>query len=82
MAAGRVCISTPFDYAKEALADKRGIIVPAEDSEAIAKKIIYLIKHPKVRHRMENLSYKYARGQTWFKTAKQYSNLFSKVVKE
>jgi len=82
MAAGRACISTTFDYAKEALANKRGILIPPSDSKILANKIIYLIKHPKVRHRMENLSYKYARQQTWSKTAKQYLSLFSKMIKE
>jgi glycosyltransferase involved in cell wall biosynthesis len=80
MAAGRACISTPFDYAKEALADKRGILVPPCNSKDLANKIVYLIKHPKVRHRMENESYKYARQQTWSKTAKKYLSLFSSVA--
>lgn len=82
MAAGRACISTPFDYAKEALADKRGILVPPCNSKVIANKIIYLIKHSKVRHRMENSSYKYARHQIWSKVAKQYLSLFAKFIEE
>ncbi len=82
MAAGRACISTPFDYAKEALADRRGILVPPENSRAIAEKIEFLIEHPKARHRMQNLSYYYARKQIWSKVARSYYNLFDEVWKE
>jgi glycosyltransferase involved in cell wall biosynthesis len=82
MGCGRACISTPFDYAKEALADNRGILVPPRDSKAMASKIKYLIRHPLVRHRMENLSYRYARKQTWSKTSRGYIKLFSEVLKK
>ena len=81
MGCGRACISTPFDYAREALAGNRGILVPPCDSKAIAHKIKYLIRHPRVRHRMENLSYRYARKQTWTKTARAYIKLFEEVLK-
>jgi glycosyltransferase involved in cell wall biosynthesis len=82
MGCGRACISTPFDYAKEALANKRGILIPTRDSKAIANKIKYLIKHPFSRHKMEKLSYSYARKQTWSKTAKNYISLFEDVLKK
>ncbi|OQA04684.1 MAG: GDP-mannose-dependent alpha-(1-6)-phosphatidylinositol monomannoside mannosyltransferase [bacterium ADurb.Bin400] len=82
MAAGRACIATPFDYAREALADRRGIIVPPEDSEELSKAILHLIDHPVARHRMQNLAYSYARKQTWSKVAKQYIDLFNRVVND
>lgn len=80
MATGRVCIATPFDYAREALADKRGILVPLENSKKISEAIKWLIKHPKARHRMENKAYQYARTQIWSKTAKKYIKLFEKYI--
>lgn len=82
MGCGRACISTPFDYAKEALAQKRGILVPPRDSKIIANKINYLIRHPKVRHRMEKDSYSYAHKQTWSKISKLYIKLFEELVKK
>jgi glycosyltransferase involved in cell wall biosynthesis len=80
MGCGRACIATPFDYAKEALANRRGILVPPADSRILANKIKYLIRHPLVRHRMERDSYKYARKQTWSKTTKSYIELFKKTI--
>ncbi len=82
MGCGRACISTPFDYAKEALANKRGILISPKDSKAIANKIKYLIHHPIVRHKMENAAYSYARKQTWSKTSKAYIKLFEKIKAE
>lgn len=88
MGCGRVCIATPFDYAQEALGkyepliERRGIIIPPRNSKAIANKIKYLIRHSLVRHRMEKLSYSYARKQTWSKVSKAYMNLFKKIAKK
>lgn len=82
MACGRACISTPFDYAKEALANKRGILIPPRNSHILANKIKYLIRHPIVRHKMEKLSYSYARKQTWSKTSKAYLKLFEEILKK
>lgn len=80
MAAGRACIATPFDYAKEVLAGRRGIFVPPENSKEIAKQICFLIEHPKARHRMQNIAYRYARQQIWSKTAKRYIEVFNKAI--
>lgn len=82
MACGKVCISTPYDYAKEALADKRGMLVPPMNSHKIATKVDYLIRHPKVRHRIEKDAYKYARKQIWSKIARSYVRLFESVIND
>ena len=81
MGCGRACIATPFDYAKEALANGRGIFFPPRDSKIIARQIKYLIRHPIVRHRMEKLSYSYARKQTWGKVSRLYMKLFEETLR-
>ncbi len=82
MAAGRACIATPFDHAKEVLANGRGILVKPESSKSIAEKICYLIDHPRVRHHIQNLAYSYARHQTWSKISRKYVNLFKESINE
>lgn len=82
MACGRACISTPFEYAKEVLANHRGVLVPPANSHAIAEEINFLIEHPKARHHMQNLAYKYARKQVWSKVARTYKHLFIDAIKE
>jgi len=82
MAAGRACISTPFDYAKEALADHRGLFIQPKNSRQIAKAVIFLIEHPKARHRIQNSAYRYARKQIWSKCARGYFNLYEEMTRE
>jgi polysaccharide biosynthesis protein PslF len=78
--AGKVCISTPYLYAKEVLADGRGIIVPFRNSQAIADAVIEICKNPKKKLELEKKTYKFGRLMTWFTVALQHLNLFEEVI--
>ncbi len=78
--AGKSCISTPYLYAKEALDDDRGILVPFEDSQAIADAIVKILEDPQKRKEMERRAYQYGRLMTWSNVALQHLDLFKEVL--
>jgi len=80
--AGKICISTPYLYAKEVLAEGRGIIVPFRNSQAIADAVIDICKNPQKKLRMENKTYKFGRLMTWYNVALQHLELFDEVLGE
>jgi glycosyltransferase involved in cell wall biosynthesis len=78
--AGKLCISTPYIYAKEVLADNRGIIVPFKDSSAIAQAVIDLWGDKELKHDFEKNSYRFGRTMTWPNVAQQYLTIFRKFA--
>jgi len=78
--AGKVCISTPYLYAKEILSNGRGIIVPFRDSQAIANAAIEIFKDPQKKSTIEKKTYKFGRLMTWYNIALQHLKLFDEVI--
>lgn len=77
--AGKAVLSTPYIYARELLADGRGVLVPWRDSSAIAREVIDLASDP-VRYRdMCARAAAHGRGMTWPAVARQYVESFSRA---
>ncbi len=72
---GKVCISTPFTYAKETLSG-RGILVGFCQSRSIAKAVNDILKNKNLRKRIEKNAYQYGRNLLWPNVAKDYLKLF------
>lgn len=79
---GKVCISTPYLYAKEILSNGRGIIVPFRDPQAIVNAVIGVFKDPQKKSAMEKNTYKFGRLMTWYNIALQHLTLFDEVIAE
>lgn len=79
--AGKVCISTPYKYARENLAKDRGIIVPFKNSEAIARTVIEMWKDQEKMKIMQNRAYEYGRFMTWTNVALQHLDMFELIAK-
>ncbi|PIS07687.1 glycosyl transferase family 1 [Candidatus Berkelbacteria bacterium CG10_big_fil_rev_8_21_14_0_10_43_13] len=79
LSTGRVCISTPYVYAKELLKDGHGKIIPFRDSDAIAKSVLEYLNDSSKQVKTERSNYVYTRNMTWRNIAKSYSKLFNKV---
>ena len=82
LGAGKAIISTPYWYAKELLAEKRGVIVPFENPEAITEAVLTLLENDAERHAMRKRAYLYSRGTTWPKTAQAYMATFQRARSE
>jgi glycosyltransferase involved in cell wall biosynthesis len=79
LGAGKAIISTPYWHAKELLAEGRGLIVPFDDPDSIAKAVIHLLENDAERHAMRKRAYLYSRGMTWPKTARAYMASFQRA---
>lgn len=75
---GLITISTPYRYALELLADKRGFLVPFEDYDAIAKAVNRLISRPYLRKRTKALLKPYAQTMSWEAVGESYLKLINK----
>jgi glycosyltransferase involved in cell wall biosynthesis len=78
--AGKAVISTPYIYARELLADGRGILVPARDSSAIAREVIDLRRDPARHQAMSARALAHGREMTWPAVARQYVDAFSCAI--
>lgn len=78
--AGKCCVSSSYPYAREVLADGRGVIVPFRDPKAIALAVTRLWKDKDAKMEMEKKAYAYGRLMTWSNVGLQYLNLFETIL--
>ena len=79
LGAGKAIISTPYWHAKELLADKRGVIVPFENPDAITEAVLRLLDNDGERHAMRKRAYLHSRETIWPKTARKYMASFQRA---
>jgi glycosyltransferase involved in cell wall biosynthesis len=79
LGAGKAIISTPYWHAKELLADKRGVIVPFENPDAIAEAVLRLLDNDGERHAMRKRAYLHSRETIWSRTARKYMASFQRA---
>ncbi|MGB8029180.1 MAG: glycosyltransferase family 4 protein [Terracidiphilus sp.] len=79
LGAGKAIVSTPYWHARELLADKRGVIVPFDDPNAIAESVVALLENDAERHAMRKRAYLHSRGTTWPTTARAYMATFQRA---
>lgn len=77
--AGKAVIATPYRYAKELLADGRGILVPFRDSKAIAEQVLYLLDNEAERNAIRKKAYLYGRNMIWPAVARSYQESFDRA---
>jgi glycosyltransferase involved in cell wall biosynthesis len=76
---GRAVVSTPYLYAEEVLADKRGVLVEFRDSDSVAQTITKILSDPVLKEQLETNAYAYGRRAAWFNVGIDYLDLFHNV---
>jgi glycosyltransferase involved in cell wall biosynthesis len=80
--AGKAVISTPYWYAKELLADGRGVLVPWRDPEAIAREVTLLLGDDAMRLAMRERAAAHGRSMVWPVVARRYVESFRRARKD
>lgn len=79
---GKAVISTPYRYARELLADGRGILVPARDPDAIAREVIGLLGDDAKRLAFQGRAATHGRSMVWPAVARSYMQSFARARSE
>ena len=79
-AAGRACISTPYEHATELLGDGRGALVPFNDVTALAAGLQELLTDPELRAELGARAREHAESMAWPMVANQYAALFAEAA--
>ena len=80
MGAGRAIVSTPYAYARELLADGRGVLVPPASPEDLGMALNEVLGDPELRASLGRRAYAYSRGMVWSAVGADYGDLFERIA--
>ncbi len=79
---GKAVISTPYVYAKELLAEGRGILVPVKSPQIIADEVISLFEDEPKRRGFSERALAYGTRMAWPTVAASYLDTFTRAQSE
>ncbi|MCE5186571.1 MAG: glycosyltransferase family 4 protein [Planctomycetaceae bacterium] len=78
--AGKAVVSTPYIAAEDLLDDQRGILVPFNDSTALAESIISILTSEQLFFQLRRKAYDFSRTMTWPQIGREYGKLFNRKM--
>jgi len=79
LGAGAACISTPYWYAKDLLADERGLFFPFNDAHALSSVVNDLLDQPEKMHYYRNNALEYGKQMSWANVGKKQFQLLNEL---
>ena len=80
LAAGGAVVSTPYLYAKEVLADGRGLLAPFGQSDAMADATLRFLTDTAFQMKTRRKAYRYAKPMFWPNVGLHYLESFTEAV--
>jgi glycosyltransferase involved in cell wall biosynthesis len=80
MGAGKAIVSTPYAYARERLAQGRGILVEPGSTGALTAALILVAQDRELRQELGQRAYVHSRGMLWAEVADGYRRVFERVA--
>lgn len=80
LGAGAAVISTPYWYAKDLLADNRGLLFDFKDSEGLASVINQLLETPDMLNQYRQNAANHGKELTWANIAQMHYSLFDEIL--
>ncbi|MDE2571800.1 MAG: glycosyltransferase family 4 protein [bacterium] len=80
MGLGKAIVSTPYLYAEELLANRRGSLANFRDAASIAAQINRLLDDPALRRCVERRADRFGRQMTWSNVARDYGRIFADLT--
>ena len=77
---GRVIVSTPYPYAREMLADGRGLLAKFRSTVSLESCILEVLRHPEQKAQMEKKTLELGRTMMWSQVAEKYLSVFREAA--
>ena len=77
---GRVIVSTPYPYAKEMLADGRGLLAKFRSTVSLEECILNILRHPEEKAEMEKKTLRLGKTMMWSQVAAKYLSVFRETA--
>ncbi|KUG02831.1 glycosyltransferase [hydrocarbon metagenome] len=77
---GRAIVSTPYEYAREILAQGRGMIAREPTPEALADHLDLILRNPDLQQELETKAAQLGHTLTWASVAELYRDIADKIL--